>query len=366
MNEKEEKAIQKLPIEANGRGLQLRSLDDYFRWADGVVKSNLAPQSYKTAAQVMVATQAGAELGFSPFQALQVLHVVNGRVGISSTAIGGLIRARGNLQFMKQFYEGEPFNDDFSAVVVSKRRDEETEHRSEYSIADAKQAKLWQKSGSWQSDPKDMLMWRALSKHGRRYYGDVLSGLYTAEELHDLRPEQDYAPETPKRAERKQVESQALDEEPEPVATEADPLISTAAEGVLNAWLDKRSDLKIADNAEVMQEWAELCATVLDGVPDDYLVFDANMNLTFRLDGFTQESLLKLKAAVDGMAAFSGTEPAEEAKPKPGLWCCQRCGQTYAYHRQQCETCFGKVVEADNGQNTITEPDESVGQAKSA
>lgn len=192
-------------MEVNGSGLVLRNLNDMKLAAQTFINSGLVPSHFNTGSKIIVALQAGAELGFKPWQSLNQLHVVNGKVGISSTAIGGLIRNSGKCKTMKQYYEGDN-TDNLKAIIESIRTDDETLHRTEFSVSDAKTAQLWGKD-NWAKYPKEMLMWRALSKHGRAFYGDVLSGFYTVDELAEIHPpdEQDM-PHVPSREERKQAE----------------------------------------------------------------------------------------------------------------------------------------------------------------
>ena len=52
----------------------------------------------------------------------------------------------------------------------------------EFSVEDAKRAKLWGKSGPWQQYPERMLLWRARS-FAFDLFSDALCGLYLKEEL---------------------------------------------------------------------------------------------------------------------------------------------------------------------------------------
>lgn len=196
-NQKKENALIAKEMKFDENGIALGTLKEMQLWAETMVASGLVPRHFDTPAKVIVVLQAGRELGFKPWQSLQCLHVVEGQVGIRSDAIGGLIRKSGLCDTMNEFFEGTFPQDDFKAVVTSKRKDDPIEHRTEFSVADAKRAGLWDKktySGKdsvWIKHPKDMMLWRAMSKHGRRYYGDVTSGLYTVDELAEFVDEKD-------------------------------------------------------------------------------------------------------------------------------------------------------------------------------
>lgn len=236
-------------IQIGETGMQLRTLADMKLGAELVIASGLAPEAFKTPSQVMVAWQAGFELGMSPWQALNCMYVVDGRVGIHSTAIGGLIRSKTKAE-IQQTYEGQAETDAYAAVIRTKRPGEKAWSESRFSIGDAKRAGLWGRVGktgkptAWVKYPDTMLMWRALSQHGRRYFGDVLSGLYTREELIDWEMSPDYHSEGiteealgvagAKERARKQVEATQVDEPheaveaydqmpPEPIEAEPEP-----------------------------------------------------------------------------------------------------------------------------------------------
>jgi len=216
--EKEQNAIVAQNVQINGAGIELRTLADMKVAAETFINSGLCPAHFNTAAKVIVTMQAGAELGFGPWTSLQVMHVVKGKVGIESSAIGGLIRSRGKPKTMRQFYEGEEGTDDFKAVVISQRGADPSECRTEFSITDAKTAKLWNKKSSqgedstWVKYPKDMLMYRALSRHGRQFYGDVLCGVYTEHELAEIQePQAQPTPDAGSREDRKQVDAKISD-----------------------------------------------------------------------------------------------------------------------------------------------------------
>lgn len=55
----------KAPIRAGKRGLQLQTLDDYWRFAGCILKANLAPKGMESQESIMIALQmGGARLGW--------------------------------------------------------------------------------------------------------------------------------------------------------------------------------------------------------------------------------------------------------------------------------------------------------------
>lgn len=173
-------------IPASETGLQLRSFDDMYRFAQAVVKSkDFAPRGLDTPEKVMLAVQTGMELGFSLMRSLSAVIIVNGRPGLYGEAVLALIHDRGVCSRPPVLtVEGE--GDQRRGVCRFQRKDMPEPIETTFSVADAKKAGLWNKSNSaWQTYPDDMLIWRALARAAKRYFSDVTFGLALKEELDD-------------------------------------------------------------------------------------------------------------------------------------------------------------------------------------
>jgi hypothetical protein len=75
--------------------------------------------------------------------------------------------------------------DNMVATCSAKRRGYERPTVVRFSVADAKKAGLWGKTGPWTQYPRRMLQLRARGFALRDAFPDVLKGLVTAEEAHD-------------------------------------------------------------------------------------------------------------------------------------------------------------------------------------
>jgi hypothetical protein len=104
-------------------------------------------------------------------------------------------------------------------VVRRAYGDEIEETEATFSVADAKRAKLWGKSGPWTQYPKRMLAMRARGFAIRDAFPDAMRGMITAEEAQDYPtksaprdvtpvedPKPEPAPEPKKKAKAKPVE----------------------------------------------------------------------------------------------------------------------------------------------------------------
>lgn len=165
-------------------GMELKTLDDAFRFAQAVVASRLAPQG-DTAETVLIKLQAGAELGLPPMRALSCLVVVNGRLSMEGVAVLALCRASGKFSTLKVGWQGQ--GDAMEGFVEFVRGDTGEADRVVFTMADAKRAHLDGKE-TYKSYPGDMLMWKAVGRFGKRYAADVIMGIDVEEVARDHRP----------------------------------------------------------------------------------------------------------------------------------------------------------------------------------
>jgi hypothetical protein len=158
-----------------------------------IAESEFAPKDYRgKPANVVIAIQMGADVGLSPMQALQNIAVINGRPAIWGDAALALVQGGGVLERCHEFFEGQPNTDAYTAVCIVKRKGFPDEIRRTFSIADAKVARLWGKTGRdgqptpWITYPSRMLQMRARGFALRDAAADRLLGLILAEEAMDL------------------------------------------------------------------------------------------------------------------------------------------------------------------------------------
>jgi len=180
-------------INYGAQGVKLASLEDAFRFANAIVASGFAPRGMEKPEAVLVAIQLGAELGLTPMAALQNTAVINGRPAIYGDAALALVRASGLLESFNEEEVGEAGKDSFGIRVTATRRDG-SKGCETFTVADAKAAKLWGKSGPWTDYPRRMLKFRARGFVLRDVFGDVLKGLRTAEEVRDYPEERNITP----------------------------------------------------------------------------------------------------------------------------------------------------------------------------
>lgn len=166
------------------RGLALQTFDDAWRFWQMVAKTDFAPKDFKNKPEsCMLAGQHGAELGLGPMQSLQCIAVINGRPTIWGDAALALVQSSPVCEFVSEAVEGD--GEQMVAICIAKRRGYPAPSSIKFSVADAKRAGLWGKSGPWSQYPKRMLQLRARGFALRDAFPDVLKGLVTAEEVQD-------------------------------------------------------------------------------------------------------------------------------------------------------------------------------------
>lgn len=169
-------------ITAGGRpsAIIAHTMEDAYRLAKAVCMAGLAPSGMESPEACMVAIMMGAEVGLTPMTSIQRIAVINKRPSIFGDAALGLVRASGLLEAIDEQIIGE--GDSAKAICTVKRKHEKPIAR-DFSVADARRARLWDKSGPWKDYPKRMLQMRARAFALRDVFPDVLGGMYIAEEL---------------------------------------------------------------------------------------------------------------------------------------------------------------------------------------
>ncbi len=185
----------KLPsIQAGGsvKAIVPQDFDSVFRIANAVVVAGMAPKGLETPEKATIAILHGLEVGMTPMMALQSIAVINGRATIWGDGAIGLIRASGKMEWIKEWTEGD--GDNHAACCQVKRKNEPESTVYKFSIAQAKKANLWGKSGPWMTFPDRMLSVRPRSWALRDTFADVLRGLAITEEVQDFSEPRDITP----------------------------------------------------------------------------------------------------------------------------------------------------------------------------
>jgi hypothetical protein len=255
MSEQKSKA---LTIGMSGGMMSPANVGELIEIAKMIAESGMVPKQFeKKPGAVIVAMQMGAELGLAPMQSIQNIAVINGRPSLWGDAMLALVVSHPDCEDVEEWL------DDTTAHCLVKRRGRAPVERT-FSTGDANTAGLLKKPGVWTQYPKRMLQLRARGFALRDSFPDVLRGIVTREEAHDI-VDQDFEEvkkdpmaegrhtvRKPKPAKSPKKEAKQAKTAPKPVETE--PESDEKQETQLDreaAWREKqRAAKQEADEAE--------------------------------------------------------------------------------------------------------------------
>jgi len=159
-----------------------QSFNQAMQVAELLAQSQFVPQSFRgKTGDILAAIMYGAEVGLSPMVSLQSIAVINGRPALWGDSVMALLMSHPKFGGLHEEWTGEGVN--LTAVCEIKRKGIDSPFFGTFSVADAKQAGLLGKSGTWTTYPRDMLMWKARHRAIRQGFADMLKGLMMAEDI---------------------------------------------------------------------------------------------------------------------------------------------------------------------------------------
>jgi hypothetical protein len=162
-------------------GFALRSVDDIKEFVKLSVGSIFCPSGLRKPQDLFVCISYGLEIGLSPVQAMQTIHVINGKPCMAVKGLRAMVQGSGLLEHMDERIDRE--NGVMTAHCTVKRVGME-EQTVSFSSQNAKEAGLWGK-GAWKSYPERMLKARACGFALSDVFSDVVMGLISKEEADD-------------------------------------------------------------------------------------------------------------------------------------------------------------------------------------
>jgi hypothetical protein len=174
-----------------------KNADDLWALAEDWYYSGLLPEAYyprdarrgdKTAAQygirrAVIVMRYGASLGVLPEQAIRQIYIVEGQPSPSAALMLSLALASGELKREDwRIVEATPTKCRIELFAKSRGKAEVVESTVE-------EYRHLANRTNWKAYPADMLVARATARAMRRYFPDMLAGVYAAEERVDMRQE---------------------------------------------------------------------------------------------------------------------------------------------------------------------------------
>jgi hypothetical protein len=145
------------------------------RMADTLLQSGMLPSWLKQPAQVITIMLKSFELGVPPIEGLNGISVIQGKPTVSPQLMLALIErsGTGTISIIER-------RADLSVVEAHRRGRKPVQFA--FSFDDAKKLGLANKD-NYQKQPAVMLQWRNIGAAARAVFPDVISGLYTPEEM---------------------------------------------------------------------------------------------------------------------------------------------------------------------------------------
>lgn len=171
------------------RGLDPRSMKDARILAKDMFDSKMF-SAYGTPQAVLSTVMVGRELGLPAMASLRSIHVIEGKHGLAASLMVALVLKSG----LAEYFEPVSFSE-LEATYVTKRKGGRREITLTHTFEMGRQAwpkksTDWEKAflaSGWGKNPTDMVVARASARLARMVYPDLLAGLYTPEELIEIR-----------------------------------------------------------------------------------------------------------------------------------------------------------------------------------
>ena len=270
---------------SNGNGIVVPKnvdTDRAARWelAQAIVSARMAPYGMESAQKVMIAMEAGVELGIPAMASIQSIAIIKGRPCLWGDALIGVVRSSPLCLYVKEWIEGD--SDKMIAYCETHRRNEKDPVCRSFSVFDAQRAGLWKTKecdSPWWKYPKRMLQMRARAWCLRDVYADILKGVQIREEVEDYaREAQDVPVSRPTILAKLKAEKPAnseegfnrehLNEEAEMLSTGEDNLNSDEMAEATDDITEAHSDDDVADYNfnfdDFLKELAEAVISVTD------------------------------------------------------------------------------------------------------
>lgn len=137
---------------------------------------------YGSPQAVLSTIMLGRELGLPAIASLRGVHIIEGKHSLSAQMMVALVMRSG----LAEYFEPVSFSL-AEATFVTKRVGARREVTLQYTVEHARLAGLLKKDSNWERRPEEMCIARAQARLCRLVYADVVGGLYTPDELIEMR-----------------------------------------------------------------------------------------------------------------------------------------------------------------------------------
>lgn len=166
-----------------------RAFDLVQRKAKALAASSLVPKDFVgSIPNCILAIELAYRLKCNPFMVMQNMFVIQGRPTFSAPFVISTINASGRFTPLRFRFTGTRGADNWGCIASAQDKESgEICDGTEITIGMAKSEGWYSRNGSkWKTMPEQMLRYRAAALFGRIYCPELLMGMTTAEEEHDI------------------------------------------------------------------------------------------------------------------------------------------------------------------------------------
>lgn len=177
----QEPAVEAQPVVSRGFP-SASEFEEMAKMATAIADTEFVPTALRKRPEAVLACiLAGREMGVGAMQALQSIHIIQGRPAPSAQLMRALVLSNGH------YIATTEYTDDH-VTVVGRRRGQSVEMSVTFGVAEAKRAQLAGKEGgNYTKYPRSMFLARATSELCRAIFPDVIAGFgYTPEEVSEF------------------------------------------------------------------------------------------------------------------------------------------------------------------------------------
>lgn len=172
---------QNLPAEING------GFNTAMKIAEELAKSDIIPKEFqKKPANCLIAVELANRLKASPFQVMQNMDVIYGRPALRSAFIIACINNSGKIIGSLKFEMNEKLTKCRAWAIEKETGAKLTGPLITLEMAE-KEGWLTKNGSKWKTMPDLMLRYRAASFFGRLYCPEILNGMYSEDEVTDMK-----------------------------------------------------------------------------------------------------------------------------------------------------------------------------------
>lgn len=166
----------------------MQSYNNDWKYATQYAKSDLVPALYKSKPEnVIIAMGMSRKMDLDLFTVMQNLNIVRGKASWTGSFCKTLIELTGKFKDLDYVYVGEKGKDDYGCYLQATRVSDGKIVKGATVDTAMVKAEGWITNTKWKSMPELMFAYRASSFFARMHCPEALNGVYTSEEIEDIK-----------------------------------------------------------------------------------------------------------------------------------------------------------------------------------